>query len=384
MDAHRREPNARLAENLDQLVSVQQLRLLTAVVERGGVTRAADALGVSQPAVSRQLKALSTAVGTPVHEVVGRQVRLTSAGRVLHEHANRILAEFAAAGTTLDELRGLQRGSLRLAGDTTVGIYVLPDLLGAFRQKYPAIEVRLGVVNWQGLYERLVANEADFVVTGRQLGDTSIPLVVRPFLANELIAIASPRHRLANRSRVTLAELAAEPFIVREIGSATRERTDEALRAAGLSVKPVMEMASSGAIKRAVAQDLGVSVVSRYATALEMLIGHLVELPVVGFPLRHEWNLIYARDKRLGPIDEAFVRFVDDGSWKEAIGRPLGARLSPGETGRETLEDARDGHRRRNDEMRPGGDASQPYDRPTRSSRPAHGSHSGNVIATKD
>ena len=85
----------------------------------------------------------------------------------------------------------------------------------------------------------------------------------------------------------------------------------------------VMELASNGAIKRAVAQDLGVSILSRYATGLEMQIGNLVELPVLGFPLRRQWHLVYARDKRLGPVDKAFLRFVDDGRWKEMIGRPV-------------------------------------------------------------
>ncbi|MEO7118640.1 MAG: LysR family transcriptional regulator [Candidatus Limnocylindrales bacterium] len=312
-----------LSPPLDQQVTVHQLRLLTAVIRHHGFSRAAAALGLSQPAISHQMKALSQAVGIPVVEVIGRRVQLTEAGRTLHEHAQRILAEFEIAGKSLDELRGLSRGSIRLAGDTTVGIYVLPDLLGAFRKAYPAVEVRLGVDNRQGLYDRLVANEFDFVVSGRPWEEPSIPLVARPFLANELIAIASPRHRLASSSSVTLAELAAEPFIVREPGSGTRDTADEALRAAGLSIRPVMELASNGAIKRAVAQDLGVSILSRFATGLEMQTGYLVELPVEGFPLHRQWHLVHARDKRLGPVDEAFLRFVDDGRWKRMIGRPL-------------------------------------------------------------
>ncbi|HEY8635769.1 MAG TPA: LysR family transcriptional regulator [Candidatus Limnocylindrales bacterium] len=317
------DQGGRLSSDLDQLVSVHQLRLLTAVIERGGFSRAADSLGLSQPAISHQMKALSTAVGIPVLEVIGRRVQLTQAGQLLYEHAKRIRAEFEAAGAALDELRGLQRGSLRLAGDTTVGIYVLPDLLGAFRHEHPGVEVRLGVDNRQGLYNRLAANEVDFVVSGRPWDNPSIPLVARPFLANELIAIASPRHRLARRKRVTLAQLAGEPFIGREPGSGTRDTAEEAFRAAGLAVRPVMELASNGAIKRAVAQDLGVSILSRYATGLEIQIGHLVELSVVGFPLRRQWHLVYARDKRLGPLDETFLRFVDDGHWKETIGRPI-------------------------------------------------------------
>lgn len=309
--------------DLDRTVTVHQLRLLTAVIDSGGFSRAAAAMDLSQPAVSHQLKALAGAIGTPVVEVVGRQVRLTQAGGLLYDHAKRILAEFEAAGSGLDELRGLRRGRLRVAGDTTVGIYVLPDLLGAFRQDHPSLQVQLAVDNRQGVYRRLVAGEVDFVVSGRRWDDPTIPLVVRPFLANELIAIASVRHPLAGRESVTLAELAAQPFIVREPGSGTRETAEEALRAAGLSVRPVMELASNGAIKRAVARDLGVSILSRYATALEIQIGHLAELSVESFPLRRQWHLVYARDKRLGPVDEAFLRFVDDGRWKETIGRPI-------------------------------------------------------------
>ena len=319
------EPTAdrRLTAQLDQVVSVHQLRLLTAVIERDGFTRAAEALGLSQPAISHQLKALAEAIGTPVVEVIGRRVRLTQAGDLLYEHAKRILAEFEAAGSALDDLRGLHRGRLSVAGDTTVGIYVLPDLLGAFRQAHPSVEVRLAVDNRQGVYRRLVAGEVDFVVSGRRWVDPSIALLVRPFLANELIAVTAVGHALAGRQHVTLAELAAEPFIVREPGSGTRETAEEALRAAGLSIRPVMELASNGAIKRAVAQDLGVSILSRYATALELQIGHLAEISVEGFPLRRQWHLVYARDKRLGPVDEAFLRFVDDGRWKETVGKPI-------------------------------------------------------------
>ncbi|HLE79406.1 MAG TPA: LysR family transcriptional regulator [Candidatus Limnocylindrales bacterium] len=323
MDRHQSGSAEPFSQTLDRLVTVHQLRLLVEVIDRGGFSRAAEALGLSQPAISHQMKALSTGVGLPLLEVVGRRVRLTQAGTLVYEHAKRILAEFEDAGAALDELRGLRRGTIRMAGDTTVGIYVLPDLLGAFRHEYPSIEVRLGVDNRQGVYDRLVAGEVDFVVVGRPWVNASIPLIVRPFLDNELIAIASPRHRLAGRAQVTLAELAAEPFIGREPGSGTRETAEEALRAAGLAVRPVMELASNGAIKRAVARDLGVSILSRYATALELQIGHLVELPVVGFPLRRQWHLAYARDRRLGPVDEAFLRFVDSPAWRDTLGRPV-------------------------------------------------------------
>lgn len=318
-----RLPDAGLATHLVQRVTVHQLRLLSAVVEHGGFSRAAEALSLSQPAISHQLKAMANAIGVPVLEVVGRRARLTQAGELLLGHARRILLEFETAGRELDELRGLRRGAIRIAGDTTVGIYVLPDLLGSFHEAHPEIDVRLGVDNRRGVYDRLVAGEVDFIVSGRKFENTAVPLVVRPLLANELIAVASPRNRLTGRRHLGLADLAGEPFIVREPGSGTRETTEEAFRAAGERVNAVMELASNGAIKRAVARDLGISILSRYAAALELQIGNLVELSVVGFPLHRQWHLVHARDKRLGPVEEAFLSFVDDGTWLQAIGRPV-------------------------------------------------------------
>src|SRR3990172_3379850 len=116
---------------LEGRITVHQMRLLAAVVERGGGTRAAEGLRLSQPAVSHQLASLASSIGLPLLDVVGRRVVLTEAGEVLHGHALRVLAEFDAATLSMDELRGLSRGRLRVIGDTTVGLYVPPPRLGA-------------------------------------------------------------------------------------------------------------------------------------------------------------------------------------------------------------------------------------------------------------
>ncbi|MBA2254883.1 MAG: LysR family transcriptional regulator [Chloroflexi bacterium] len=311
------------APSFDQLVTVHQLRLFRAVAEHGGFSRAGQALGLSQPAISHQLKELATTVGVPLIDVIGRRVQLTQAGDLLLEHSRRILAEFDAAGAALDELRGLRRGVLRVAGDTTVGAYVLPDVLGAFRDEHPATQVHLDVGNRQHVLELLVAGSVDFAVSGRPWDDPPFPLTVEPFLANNLIAVASPVHRLARRSRISLAEFAREPFIVREPGSGTRETAEETFAAAGLVLRPIMQLANNGAIKRAVARNLGVTIMSRYATSLELEIGRLVDLPVSGFPVRRQWHLVRPRDKQLGPLDEAFLAFVREGSWTSTIGRPM-------------------------------------------------------------
>src|SRR6202521_3853826 len=138
-----------LAPGFDSRVTVHQLRIFKMVADPRNFPRAAEALPLSQPAVSHQIKALSGAVGAPLFEEIGRRIHLTSAGTLLYEHASRIIADFEMAGRALDELHGLRRGLLRLAGDTTVGIYVLPDLLGTFREAHPDVDVRLDVGNPQ-------------------------------------------------------------------------------------------------------------------------------------------------------------------------------------------------------------------------------------------
>src|SRR6266851_2498476 len=309
-----------LAAGFDSRVTVHQLRIFKMVADHHNFSRAAEALHLSQPAVSHQIKALAAAVGASLFEEIGRRIHLTSAGTLLYEHASRIIADFEMAGQALDELHGLRRGLLRLSGDTTVGIYVLPDVLGTFRETHPDVDVSLDVGNRQHVYERLISNETDFAVVGRLWPRPSIPLTTRPFLPNELVAIAAARHPLAGMKRISIARLAEEPFIAREPGSGTRETAEVALRRAGRPIHTVMELASNGAIKRAVARGLGVAIISRHAVTMELRLGLLAQLAVVGFPLRRQWHLVYARDKRFGPVERAFLAFIDDGGWRSRLG----------------------------------------------------------------
>lgn len=308
---------------LESRVTIHQLRVFSTVADLRSFTRAAEALHLSQPAVSHQMKGLSQAIGTPLFEPTAHRTQLTAAGELLHEHAGRILGEYRAAGRAIDDLRGLRRGTLRVFGDTTVGIYVLPDVLGAFKEAHPDIDVRLDVGNRDQLFHRFETEDADFGVIGHLWDHPAIPLQVVPFLPNELIAIASPRHPLATATHVTIDRLAEEPFIVREPGSGTRETADAALQHADRPVRILMELASNGAIKRAVARGLGVSILSRHAVALELRLGHVVELPVDGFPLRRQWHLVHRQDHRLSPTGEAFRAFIEEGSWRAAIGETL-------------------------------------------------------------
>lgn len=307
----------------ERRVTVHQLRIFKMVADRRSFSRTAEQLHMSQPAISHQVKALSLAIGSPLFEEIGRRIQPTETGRVLYEHATRILAAFEAAERAIDEHQGLRSGEIRVVGDTTVGVYVLPDLLGSFKQTYPDVMPRLDVGNRQYVYERLLSNEADFAIVGRTWLRPDPPMTILPFLPNELIAIAAPTHPLAGARRVTLERLVEEPIILREVGSGTRETAEEALAKAGRQLHVAMELASHGAIKRTVARGLGIAILPRCAVALELQMGTVVELPVVGFPLHRQWHLVYPRDRRLGPVGQAFLDFVIEGSWRAAIGRDL-------------------------------------------------------------
>src|SRR5260370_36451221 len=136
-----------LASAFGSRVTVHQLRIFKMVADHHNFSRAAEALHLSQPAVSHQIKALSGAVGAPLFEEIRRRIHLTSAGTLLYEHASRSIADFEMAGQALDELHGLRRGLLGLSCDTTAGIYVLPDVLGTFRETHPDVDVTLDVGN---------------------------------------------------------------------------------------------------------------------------------------------------------------------------------------------------------------------------------------------
>jgi LysR family transcriptional regulator, low CO2-responsive transcriptional regulator len=307
----------------EQRVTIQQLRTFKTVADSGSFSRAAEQLHLSQPAVSHQMKALSASIGSPLFEEIGRRIQPTETGRLLYHHTSLILSDFRAAGRAIEEHSGLRQGIIRLIGGTTVGIYVLPDVLTAFKQAYPAVTPHLDVGNREHVHEQLLNNEADFAVVGQSWVRREPPMIVRPFLVNELIAIATPTHPLVRARRISLARLAKEPMILREPGSGTRETVEQALDKTGHPVNVAMELASSGAIKRAVARGLGVSILSRYAVSVELRMGTVVELPVTGFPLRRQWHLVYPRDRRFGPVGEAFRAFVDAGTWRAMVNEQL-------------------------------------------------------------
>lgn len=289
-------------------MNLHHLRLFHAVATHGSFTRAAEALYVSQPAVSRQVRELERELDVALLDQVGRTVRLTEAGRLLNAYADRIFALEAEVEQALADRKGLRSGSLRIGASMTAGVYVLPELLGRFKAAHPGIRLWLDIANTREVERGLLENRLDLAVVE---GSVTAPEILHePFRDDELVVVAPPAHPLAQREVVRPGDLEAFDFLVRERGSGTREVSERAFAAAGIHPPAAMELGSIEAIKRGVAAGLGLAALSRRAVADEVQTGQLSIVHVVGLDLSRGLEIVRHRDKRLSRAAEAFLQLL--------------------------------------------------------------------------
>ena len=284
-------------------ITFRQLRLFLALADTGSVSAAARALHVTQPTASMQLREISRAVGLPLHEVIGRKLHLTDAGRELAATARAISAEWDAFRQKADAAKGLRRGRLRVAVVSTAK-YFVPHLLGAFCARHPEIEIALEVQNRDGVVARLRDNLDDLYVMSTPPRD--LDLVAEVFMDNPLVPVAARDHPLARGRKLALRDLAAERFILRERGSGTRMAVDEHFRRQRFRPQVRLELGSNEAIKDAVAGRLGLSVLSRHALEGHSAKHGVAVLDVAGFPIASRWYVVHPKGKRLSPIAAVF------------------------------------------------------------------------------
>ncbi len=287
-------------------ITLRQLAVFEAAARRLSFTRAAEQLHLTPPAVSMQIKELERAAGVPLFEREGRAVRLTDAGHALLVHARDILRTLDDAQNALDALKGLRGGRVAI-GVTSTAKYFAPQLLARFRKRHPDVELRLAVSNRGTVVEQLAGNAVDLAIMGRP--PSALDMAGAPFAPHPFVVIAAPDHPLAGRTRVALATLVREPFLVREPGSGTRTAMEEFFADRRAKVRADMEIASNETIKQAVMAGMGVSFISRHTVSFELRAGRLATIGVPGLPLIREWYVVH-RVKRLSPAALAFKAFA--------------------------------------------------------------------------
>ena len=301
-------------------MTIRQLEVFLAVARAQSFSRAAEGIHLSQPTLSAHIGDLEEELGVRLFVRHSRSVSLTEPGRVFEDYATRVVATLAAGKQAIAELGGLKRGSLVVGASTTPGTYVLPARIAKFRERYPGITVALRIGNSRAVEERVRDGEVDVAVVGGHLLGPSERCVTAG-IVDELQLIASPEHPVKD-GMMSRERLARESLLIREEGSATRQATERALRQAGVTLRPAMELDHTETIKRAVMAGLGVAFVSRYAVEDEVRTGRLRTLTVQRMNIRRHFHVIHDERRPLSASARAFISFLEANAEASAARSP--------------------------------------------------------------
>jgi DNA-binding transcriptional LysR family regulator len=244
------------------------LAIFWAVAETRSVSRAAERLMVSQPAVSKQLALLERTLKVRLVDRLPRGVRLTAAGELLAGYARRMVVLLDEGERAMGELAGTRRGRLVVAATPTLGVYWLPPILVRYRRAHPGIEVRMEIHPSQTVARFVADGTVDVGLVEAEVSREDVDSA--ELMSDRLVVICAPRRPLARKRRPSAADVCREPFVVREVGSGGRSLVEAELARRGLAVDVAMSLGSTEAIKRAVIEGVGVAIVSRLAVETEV------------------------------------------------------------------------------------------------------------------
>lgn len=290
----------------------RRLQVFHAVAKQLSFTKAAEALFMTQPAVTFQIKQLEEHFNTRLFDRGHGRIALTPAGDIVLDYAERILALSAELDTRLKEMTGQIGGVLLIGASTTIAEFLLPRMLGEFRSRYPAVLPRLIVANSETVENRVAEHTLDigFIEAPSHLASLNSDVCAQ----DELQVLCAPGHPLAGLGKVTPKQLLQHPFISRESGSGTREVTDAYFEAAGIrpdSLDILMELGSPEAIKGLVSTGLGFAVMSLATIGKELRLGQLVAVPLAP-PLLRTLSVVYSREKFRSRLTDTFIQFAKD------------------------------------------------------------------------
>lgn len=297
-------------------VTLRQLSTFEAVARLRSFSAAANEMCVSQPTVSKQIKALHEEIGLTLVEQIGKKVFLTEAGQELYATCAEWLNTWGRFEQTIANLKGMKQGKLKISAVTTTK-YFMPRILGPFCSQFPNIDISLGVVNRDQLLERLSRNEDDLYIMGVPPED--IDVEAEAFLDNPLVVLAPATHPLANKKKIPFKQLGKEQFLARERGSGTRITVERIFAERDTPLNIRMELGSNEAIKQAVIGGLGLGLLSQSTLSPEVNQKELKILDVVGFPIMRAWYVVWPKGKRLSVVAAYFLEFLRENLQKVTV-----------------------------------------------------------------
>lgn len=290
----------------------RRLQVFHAVAKHLSFTKAAEALFMTQPAVTFQIKQLEEHFNTRLFERGHGRISLTPAGDIVLDYAERILGLSAELDTRLKEMTGQIAGLLLVGASTTIAEFLLPQVLGDFKSRHPNVVPRLFVANSGAVENRVAEHTLDigFIEAPSHLAAVATDVCCE----DELVVVCASSHPLAQHKSVTPKQLVEYPYISRESGSGTREVTDAYFQKAGVrpeSLNVVMELGSPEALKGLVATGLGFTIMSRATVQKETRLGELVSMPLAPRLIRN-LSVVYPKEKFRSRLVNTFVQFAKE------------------------------------------------------------------------
>jgi DNA-binding transcriptional LysR family regulator len=286
--------------------TLHQLQIFLKITQTKSITKAAEELHLTQPAVSIQLKNLQDQFDIPLTEVVGRKLYVTDFGHEIAKAAEKILNEVYAINYKTMAFKGQLSGRLKISVVST-GKYVIPYFLSGFVKQHPDIELLLDVTNKSKVIESLHSNEVDFALVSVLPDNMQIDKI--ELMQNKLFVVGNS-DSITSKRILEHRHLESLPMIFREEGSGTRYTMEKFIERNELPIRKKLELTSNEAVKQAVIAGLGCSIMPLIGIKNELNNGDLKLIPVKGFPIRTTWNLIWLKHKKFSPVAEAYLEYL--------------------------------------------------------------------------
>jgi len=291
-------------------MNLQNLRVFLKVAELEHITQASEALNLSQPAVTKTIQSLEHEVGLDLIERQGRRIALTHAGRVLQKYAHQLFVVEREMEVALAALRNIEGGEIKLAANTTAGVYLMPPIVARFLASYPQVTLHMSVLNSHEIVEETLNWHLDFGLVEGDASTLPKDLLIEKFAYDELVLVVSPQHQWSKRSTVQPKELAEDVLLLREQGSGIREAVERGLLLHGIHIRPLFTLTDSEAIKQMVMSGVGAAIVSAYSIRRELENGDLVQVAIADLDLKPQLSLIRRTDRQLSRAAQAFWTFL--------------------------------------------------------------------------
>lgn len=291
-------------------MNIRKLKIFYATANSLNMTKVAKELYISQPSVSQSIHEIETELGVVLFDRIGKRLHLTEEGTIFLNYVRRILNLYEEGTETLKEMAKMEKGKIKIGASTTIGTYILPEIIREFVEEHKKIEISLIIENTANIEKLILENKVDFAFVEGKIGSSEIN--VKKIWDDELVFICSDNHKWNGKKYIESTSLLEERLIMRERGSGTREIMENYLYDKKIDFKPFMELGNTEAIKKSVEANLGVSCLSKRSVIEKIENGDISGIRIKDKKIKRMLSLIYHKDKFLSNNIKMFMDYAKD------------------------------------------------------------------------